>query len=379
MTESTTTQRCIALGDPIPWFNAVSIAGAPIDLHVEAGRWIVLAFLGALDKPQALGEVSALLGQAAFFSPDHLVVYGVLTAPPPNLAELSQLISATVNFVADYEGSLSALYGARGAPRTIVVDPMLRAVADIGWDHDAGHAALVANLLRGLPAIDESAGVPMSAPALMIPRILDFPLCDLLIALYDKIGGEESGFLLDRGGKTQTIVDHRLKRRQDMTIAVPELRRTIKERVVTRLLPAIARYFQFEATRMDRYLVSCYDSAWGGHFFRHRDNVNAGAQHRRFAVTINLSGDYDGCDLIFPEFGRRTYRAPIGGAIVFSCGALHEVTPITRGRRYAFIPFLYGEEDAALRRANNVRLHDGEALYRGEDDRLYPDPALAAE
>ena len=61
---------------------------------------------------------------------------------------------------------------------------------------------------------------------------------------------------------------------------------------------------------------------------------------------MNLNGDYEGCDLIFPEFGRRTYRAPVGGAIVFSCGALHEVTPITKGKRYAFLPFLYGEAEA---------------------------------
>ena len=82
---------------------------------------------------------------------------------------------------------------------------------------------------------------------------------------------------------------------------------------------------------MDRYIVACYDSAVGGHFYRHRDNVNVGAQHRRFAVTINLNNDYDGCDLVFPEFGRRAYRAPHGGAIVFSCGALHQVTPVTAG------------------------------------------------
>jgi hypothetical protein len=50
----------------------------------------------------------------------------------------------------------------------------------------------------------------------------------------------------------------------------------------------------------------------GGHFYRHRDNINAGAQHRRFAGTINLNKDYDGSDLIFPEFGRRFYRAPHG-------------------------------------------------------------------
>jgi predicted 2-oxoglutarate/Fe(II)-dependent dioxygenase YbiX len=124
---------------------------------------------------------------------------------------------------------------------------------------------------------------------------------------------------------------------------------------------------------MDRHIVACYDSAIGGHFYRHRDNVNAGAQHRRFAVTINLNSDYDGCDLVFPEFGRREYRAPAGGAVVFSCGALHQVTPVTRGRRYAFLAFLYGEADAALREANNAKLHQSEQRYTGLSDRLFPD------
>jgi predicted 2-oxoglutarate/Fe(II)-dependent dioxygenase YbiX len=140
----------------------------------------------------------------------------------------------------------------------------------------------------------------------------------------------------------------------------------------------VDRFFQFQATRMDRYIVACYDSAIGGHFYRHRDNVNAGAQHRRFAISMNLNSDYDGCDLVFPEFGRRAYRAPCGGAIVFSCGALHQVTPVTRGRRYAFLAFLYGEADAALRETNNAKLHDGEQLYAGISDRLLPDDALAA-
>ena len=129
---------------------------------------------------------------------------------------------------------------------------------------------------------------------------------------------------------------------------------------------------------MDRYLVSCYAAESGGHFFRHRDNVNAGARHRRFAVSFNLNTDYDGCDLIFPEFGRRLYRAPFGGAIVFSTGALHQVTRITRGKRYAFVPFLYGEEDANKRLANNALLGAGEGLYTGENDRLFDEGGNAS-
>ena len=148
-------------------------------------------------------------------------------------------------------------------PRTVVLDPMLRAIADIAWDHADGHAATVRQLLRSLPAVDDSAGVPITAPALIVPRVFDFELCDFLIRVYDKIGGKDSGFLLDPDGNTTTLVDYRLKRRSDLSIVVPELRETIRGQIVRRLLPAIERYFQFSATRMDRYLVACYDSAIG--------------------------------------------------------------------------------------------------------------------
>ncbi len=156
------------------------------------------------------------------------------------------------------------------------------------------------------------------------------------------------------------------------------MRELVRDHVVRRLLPQIERYFQFQATRMDRYIVACYDSESGGHFFRHRDNVNAGAEHRRFALSINLNGDFDGCDLMFPEFGRKVYRPPVGGALVFSCGALHQVMPVTRGRRYAFLAFLYGEEDAKKRESNNSRLHAGEIQYQAGHDHLFPEAVTRA-
>ena len=363
----------VALGDPVPWFSAATVTGGRVDLHVDAGRWIVLAFLGDLAEPRAAQEMAELLGEARLFEAERLVVYGVLTAPPnpDQLAVLGAISGPALAFVADYDGAVSRRYGALATGRTVVLDPMLRAIADIRWDDPGGHAAMLRGLLRGLPDIDASAGAPLSAPALIVPRVFDFPLCDFLTELHRREGGVDSGFLLDRDGRTETVIDHRLKRRQDLVIGDPELRGIMRDRIVRRLLPAIERYFQFRATRMDRYMVSCYDSAIGGHFFRHRDNVNAGAEHRRFAVSINLNKDYDGGELIFPEFGRRTYRAPSGGAIVFSCGALHEVTPITRGQRYVFVPFLYGEEDAARRAANNTRYPCGPGAALLQKRRLF--------
>ncbi|MGO8915179.1 MAG: 2OG-Fe(II) oxygenase [Stellaceae bacterium] len=377
MNSETVTPMALRLGDPVPGFSAPTVTGGSVALHVDAGRWVALAFLGSLAEPSAAHELAELLGTAQLFQEDHLVFYGILTAPPtPQAMQMLASISGpAIAFIADYDGAITAAYGARATLRTVVLDPLQRAVADIPWDHPAGHGATVRGVLRELPPVDQSAGVPLFAPALIVPRVLDFELCDFLIRLYEAMGGEESGFLLDRDGKTATLVNHRLKRRRDLLIVDPELRRTMREQIVRRLVPAIERFFGFQATRMDRCLVSCYDGATGGYFFRHRDNVNAGAEHRRFAVSINLNKDYDGCDLVFPEFGRRSYRPPVGGAVVFSCGMLHEVLPITRGKRYAFVPFLYGEAEAALRARNNARLQDGEALYVEGGDRLFPTAA----
>jgi hypothetical protein len=60
---------------------------------------------------------------------------------------------------------------------------------------------------------------------------------------------------------------------------------------------------------------------------------------------------------------------------VFSCGALHQLTPMTRGRHYAFLAFLYGKADAALREANNAKLHQHEQRYTGVSDRLFAEDA----
>ena len=89
-------------------------------------------------------------------------------------------------------------------------------------------------------------------------------------------------------------------------------------------------------------IVGCYDTDCGGRFGRHRDNTSSLTAHRQFAVTINLNPDreYDGGELRFPEFGRELYRPAEGGALVFSSSLLHEVVPVTRGRRFGAFTFL---------------------------------------
>jgi predicted 2-oxoglutarate/Fe(II)-dependent dioxygenase YbiX len=143
------------------------------------------------------------------------------------------------------------------------------------------------------------------------------------------------------------------KKRRDATIADVQLCAALTDRLGRRLTPEIRKAFQFAATRVERHIVACYDATDGGYFRAHRDDTTKGTAHRRFAVSINLDAEaHDGGDLRFPEFGSRTYRPPTGGAVVFSCSLLHEATPVTRGRRYAYLPFLYDEAAAKIRQEN---------------------------
>ena len=55
-----------------------------------------------------------------------------------------------------------------------------------------------------------------------------------------------------------------------------------------------------------------------------------------------LNDAYEGGALRFREYGEQTYNLPIGAATVFSAALLHEVLPITAGRRLALVTHLYG-------------------------------------
>ena len=376
MSDTKTGSQRIILGDPVPWFSLPIPSGGSFDLQASAGRWVVLSFVGRLSDPRAMAEVAELARLSSSFGEDHLVIACVFTGPAENVDSLAAIPSGTLSFLADQDGAVSREFGAGEMPRTVILDPMLRAIADIAWDNPQGHANMVRTVVQGLPPVDDSAGVPMFAPALMVPRVFSFGICDFLTQFYETQGAVDSGFQFDVDGKTVTLSDWRLKRRSDVPVGVPEVRELIRDHIVRRLVGPIERYFQFKVTRMDRYIVACYDSAVAAHFHRHRDNVNAGAQHRRFAISINLNKDFDGGDLVFPEFGRKTYRPSEGGALVFSCGALHQVTPVTRGKRYAFLAFMYGEEDVAKREANNAKLHAGELQYASGRDRLFPEEAM---
>jgi predicted 2-oxoglutarate/Fe(II)-dependent dioxygenase YbiX len=252
----------------------------------------------------------------------------------------------------DDEGRVAAAYGATseqgaGGGLWVLIDPSLRV-----WATASGLDGRVLEALASLPGPDDHAGVSLNAPVLIVPRVFEPDLCRELIALYERQGGEPSGVMREKDGRTIGVLDD-FKKRRDAKIDDPVLQATLRARIGRRLVPEIRKAFQFQVSRLERHIVACYDAGEGGYFRPHRDNTTRGTAHRQFAVSINLDAEaHDGGDLRFPEFGWRTYRPPTGGAVVFSCSLLHEATAVTRGRRYAYLPFLYDEAAAKVREEN---------------------------
>jgi predicted 2-oxoglutarate/Fe(II)-dependent dioxygenase YbiX len=250
-------------------------------------------------------------------------------------------------------------------PVTFLLGLDMRVLAAVRTPDPAAHAAAVLDILKRLPQIGPHRPGAPQAPVLFLPEVFERPLCRRLIDGYEAAGGEESGFMREKDGKTVLVVDPKHKRRSDWTIEDESLKDTLRQRILRRVVPEIAKAFQFKVTRMERYIVACYDSSVGGHFQAHRDNTTRGTAHRRFAVTVNLNSDeYEGGELTFPEYGRTAFKPPVGGAVVFSCSLLHQALPVRSGKRYAFLPFLYDDAAAKIREANNAYLGDNVAQYK---------------
>jgi len=365
-------------GDPVPWFTVRSSANPEYHFGSVAGRHIVLLFAGSLRAARPAALHTALLSHRHLFDDQRASLFVVSADPDDEAHGRFRDLLPGVRVFWDDAARVSTSFGvARPAdsgggvfnflPAAVPLDPTLRVMRwFLPTDSQADFSSALIDAVAALPA-PASGPAALQAPAVIVPRVFEPAFCRCLIEHYLRHGGHDSGYMKTEGGVVVGVIDHSMKRRSDCLIEDEPLRKAIAARIRARLNPEIQRVFRFNATRMERYLIACYDGADGGFFRPHRDNDGDG--HRQFAVTLNLNAeDYDGGDLRFPEYGLQTYRAPTGGACVFSCGLMHEATPVTRGRRFAFLPFLYDESAARRREANNARLADPSKHYRAEPE-----------
>lgn len=368
-------------GDPAPWFRQRTTGNPRYTFDTAAGRYIVLCFLGSAGNAHGRAAVDAVLRRPALFDDATASFFGVTFDPEDERGRRVTDRLPGHRWFWDLDGTVGRLYGALPADSKpgqtgirmrrlwVVLDPSLRVLRVVPFAEDRSDIAQTLELVAALPPPVRHAGFEVQAPILVLPNVFEGELCSRLIGLYASHGGEESGFMREVDGRTVLVTDHAHKRRRDHHIADGALIGQIQARFRRRVVPMIERAHQFRTTRMERHIVACYAAEDEAHFRAHRDNTTKGTAHRRFAVSINLNADFDGGEISFPEFGPRSFKPPVGGAVVFSCSLLHAVSKVTRGRRFAYLPFLYDDDAARLREANIGFLGDGTAHYSsGVDD-----------
>ena len=272
-------------------------------------------------------------------------------------AALARRLGIGFTLFADPKGKIAEGYGAEanaGAATAYVIDRNQRVLAVLrGPEGDCAGRALA--FLESEVAAPPSHLVTAQAPVLLLPDVLEPEFCARLIEVWQGDHAEGAVRLKAPGAsEAQTrAVDYSLKKRLDHRLDGP-LNQDLSQRVMNRIGPEVMKSFQFRPHVLEKFCIAAYDAERGDYFRPHRDNTTPQTQDRRFAVTINLNQDYEGGGLRFPEFGDQSYRTAGGGAIVFSCSLLHEATPVTRGRRFAALSFMFGEEVLA-RAAAGVR------------------------
>lgn len=369
----------LAPGDPAPWFHQRSPGNPRYAFDTVAGRYAVLCFYASAEDAIGAAALRGVFARRQIFDDVKAAFFGVSIDPADESARGITDSYPGLRFFWDFDGAIGRLYGTLPiedvagsdgfAARRIwvVLDPTLRVMRVEPFAPDGSDLARVLDYVAALPPPARFAGFEIQAPILVLPNVFEPDFCGFLIGQYEAHGGRESGFMREVGGKTVLVNDHGHKRRRDHIIEDPEIIKRTQARIQRRIVPEILKAHQFHVTRMERYIVSCYAAEDMAHFRAHRDNTTKGTAHRRFAVSINLNEDFEGGEVSFPEYGPRSLKAPLGGAVVFSCSLLHAVSPVTRGRRFAFLPFLYDDAAAKLREANNPHLGEGVGAYRRDD------------
>jgi PKHD-type hydroxylase len=105
------------------------------------------------------------------------------------------------------------------------------------------------------------------------------------------------------------------------------------------------QFFNYELSEIQSLQFTSYDGKESGFYGKHIDMMYTGTGTRKLSVSIQLSdgADYEGGDLLLhtrddPE---RPHRQQ-GTGIFFPGYTLHEVTPVTKGKRYSLVAWILG-------------------------------------
>jgi predicted 2-oxoglutarate/Fe(II)-dependent dioxygenase YbiX len=333
-------------GDRAPPCYGMSAEGSFYSFEEQYGRSAVLILAGASAVSRLRPAVEAFASMLESFSSRNTDVLLLLDDNPLRIWPDRPAQIRTIDC-----GSFLGQCGiGKSDSLLLVLDRSLRVALRSQPADNPGLAAACLDCLDDLPH-EAPRLICQPAPAVVLPHLLPRDLCRMLIERFESnptIDGEVAR--IDAYGNVRSVVDHGKKCRRDMPISQgDDLHHMLQATLLRRCAPEIAKAFQIKVSNVDRILVSRYD-AGAGWFRRHRDNTAANVAFRQFALSVNLNTEeYEGGHLLFPEYNDHHYSPPTGGGVIFSAAVLHEVAPVTMGRRYALLTFLHSNS-AEVRR-----------------------------
>jgi peroxiredoxin/predicted 2-oxoglutarate/Fe(II)-dependent dioxygenase YbiX len=342
-------------GDPIPPFTLPDIHGHPVNPASDhlAGRPLVLTFAcdGRGDATWR-EELRAMADRKSEL--DAAAALALVISRQDCEANRAQAEEAALPFPL-LSDSKSALYAACGldpqtvgrAAVTLVLDGNLRLVGltDGGC---ASRWSKISAMLASVTAAQDCEPLTSQAPVLVLPRVLSAADCRRLIEVWHRPMPEWEAQNYATTGFQETEGDFKVLNKDygtlvQMVVRDGEVQRYLDAKLQRRVMPQIAKAFQTKVSRREDYRIACYDADNDGWLGPHRDNPTKQTRHRRFTLAVTLNAeDFDGGGLCFREYSDRPYLVPTGSAIVWSCALLHEVAPITAGRRFILGTHLFG-------------------------------------
>lgn len=356
-------QEPLAIGTRAPGCFGMSSKRAFYSFEEQFGRPAVLILAGGETRNALAGVLDAFAGQLEAFADKGADVL-LMVDENPALLLMPAHRDLPVRVI-DCGDFLRRCGMGPADISVLVLDRMLRVASrqrlEGGMPRSAMEAiAISLACLDALPH-EPARDVVLPAPVTILPHLLPLSMCRYLIDLFERSPTTEGMVArVDAAGNPANVIDHAKKHRRDLEIEPgTPLHDVLKQTLLGRCRPEIAKAYQVRVTQVDRILVSRYDET-GGYFRRHRDNDAEQVMFREFALSVNLNTeDYSGGHLLFPEYNDHRYRPGTGAGVIFSASVLHEATPVTRGSRYVLLTFMHS--DAAEERR---RRRDRDAVAR---------------
>lgn len=266
--------------------------------------------------------------------------------------DLHERLGLAFDLLSDPQGSVYRASGLEPAPPgcdavVFVLDPQFRVVGST-----AGRGAgLVEEALRYLARLlekQEQQSLQSHAPVIVIKNALTPEDCARLMRVWHQPVPvwKTDGLLCDgheaeKGDfKVQGEAPYKVLQ---YVIRNPQIQRYLDNKLSRRIKPEVEKAFQTGFSKREDYRIAAYDAACGASLAAHRDNPTAKTRHRRFTVSVTLNAEaFKGGALRFREYGDQDYLVETGSAIVWSCALLHEVRPVTSGRRFMLGTHFFG-------------------------------------